>query len=674
MENMTKAELFQRKGSLKAKLMAALSLLLVSTIMLGSATFAWFTLSTAPEVTGLSTTVGSNGSLEIALQSTIPASEGDMTGARNTEISSAVGDSRYADGGSWTEANITWGNIVTLIDGENDPYGFSELRLYPALLNYSEGVVPIGSPLVGPKYGVDGRVTTVDNALAPRFYDENQDGFIDALSGDAWQYFGVKGVGQYADASGDGDGGETIAYADYATELLGRVSTYRSSAQSAIANSVTSNLVAISTMDSTATYYTETEVGGLQNMISGMQSAVGTARRALGVEYLVTMLDNDVDQATILSTVGLDAANTPTKVQIRNAYEALDLATLAGLTGAYADIGAAATTLQTISGNLTTASTNLEGAYVEGSGYTASEVNSILNGVLRRSEMYINETDKYSGVSSLGGASALYIVSGCGTVSSFAQVVGDFSFTVSYLGASIPAYVTTGATPAGYDAAANIGSIQTISNALAAAEYNDESSISYIKGGGDGTTYGYEVDLAFRSSAAGALLLQGAGVARVSGQTDENIIGQGSTVSFAYGGLDQDSAKTVAKAIRVAFVNTDTGALYGIGKVDNATIEGGSATGTLVMYSYDGTALTAKDAPTIIDTMTANQVYWVTAIVYMDGEAMGDVNLDDLNQSVSLNLQFATNADLDPMDYSDWVGGANAAPSPSPTPEEPEEP
>ena len=42
-------------GGVKKKLMGAVCMLLVASIMMVSSTYAWFTLSTAPEITGIST-------------------------------------------------------------------------------------------------------------------------------------------------------------------------------------------------------------------------------------------------------------------------------------------------------------------------------------------------------------------------------------------------------------------------------------------------------------------------------------------------------------------------------------------------------------------------------------------------------------------------------------------
>lgn len=75
---------------------------------------------TAPEVTGITTTVGANGNLEIALS----PENGDAAG-----ITSKVGDSMDATGQVLKSANVSWGNLVDL----NDPaYGLGQIKLMPA--------------------------------------------------------------------------------------------------------------------------------------------------------------------------------------------------------------------------------------------------------------------------------------------------------------------------------------------------------------------------------------------------------------------------------------------------------------------------------------------------------------------------------------------------------------
>ena len=76
----------QMPSSIRKKMMAATSMLLVSAILMVTTSYAWFTLSTAPEVTGITTSVGANGNLEMALLTT-------ETFANTELITSNTGDS-----------------------------------------------------------------------------------------------------------------------------------------------------------------------------------------------------------------------------------------------------------------------------------------------------------------------------------------------------------------------------------------------------------------------------------------------------------------------------------------------------------------------------------------------------------------------------------------------------
>lgn len=152
------SEILEMKKGIKAKLMAATSLLLVSAILLSLTTYAWFILSTAPEVTEMQTTAGANGSLEIALQS------GDTA---VSEIKNRVGDSSAV--GSLKDANSTWGNVVDL---SGNIYGLQGLSLLPARLNMNaDGTVSKRSPLKMPLFGQDGRISELANLNSMRYDD-----------------------------------------------------------------------------------------------------------------------------------------------------------------------------------------------------------------------------------------------------------------------------------------------------------------------------------------------------------------------------------------------------------------------------------------------------------------------------------------------------------------------
>lgn len=128
---------------LKERVMAVAMLLVVSLTMVVSATFAWITLSRAPEVTNVTTNIAANGNLEIALA--------DSSGV--APATSKVGDSSAADGQDLTAANITWGNLVNLSDPS---YGLSNIVLRPALLSSATNL--LNQPLKGASYGQDGRM------------------------------------------------------------------------------------------------------------------------------------------------------------------------------------------------------------------------------------------------------------------------------------------------------------------------------------------------------------------------------------------------------------------------------------------------------------------------------------------------------------------------------------
>lgn len=194
-------------AGIRSKLMAAASMLMVGVIMMVSSTYAWFTLSTAPEVKNISTTVAGNGSLEIALMPT----DGTFSGI----TAGAVGSTA-----SVVDKNTKWGNQIILSEdtATGDYYGLNSISLNPASLNYTkvegaaEATFVADRPLAIATYGFDGR--------------------IDELSGDN---IGVKGkaadskqfnTGDYGvRAIGELTGTEVTSAYGYVVDLALRVNT-----------------------------------------------------------------------------------------------------------------------------------------------------------------------------------------------------------------------------------------------------------------------------------------------------------------------------------------------------------------------------------------------------------------------------------------------------------------
>lgn len=128
---------------LKERVAAVALLLAMSVVMMTSATFAWLTISRAPELSGVTTNLAANGNLEIALAS------GD---GETPPGDSKVGDSSATDGQSISAANLTWGNMINLSDPS---YGLDNLALRPAQLNTA---ALLTKPLYGAVYDSDGRI------------------------------------------------------------------------------------------------------------------------------------------------------------------------------------------------------------------------------------------------------------------------------------------------------------------------------------------------------------------------------------------------------------------------------------------------------------------------------------------------------------------------------------
>ena len=112
--------------NLRKKLKATLLLAVICLVLMFAASYAWFALSTAPEVSGIETKVGANGSLEIALLT-------EQTYADPVEIRGKIGSSAAEQDA--LESNKSWGNVIELND---ERYGLSHITLLPARLNLTE--------------------------------------------------------------------------------------------------------------------------------------------------------------------------------------------------------------------------------------------------------------------------------------------------------------------------------------------------------------------------------------------------------------------------------------------------------------------------------------------------------------------------------------------------------
>ena len=194
-------------AGIRSKLMAAASMLMVGVIMMVSSTYAWFTLSTAPEVKNISTTVAGNGSLEIALMPTNGTFSGITAGA-------------VGNGATVVVKNTKWGNQIILSEdtATGDYYGLNSISLNPASLNYkkadgdTEAKFVADKPLAIATYGSDGRIAGLSaEKIGVKGKAENSKLFN---TGD----YGVRAIGELT-------GDEVTSTYGYVVDLALRVNT-----------------------------------------------------------------------------------------------------------------------------------------------------------------------------------------------------------------------------------------------------------------------------------------------------------------------------------------------------------------------------------------------------------------------------------------------------------------
>lgn len=220
--------------SIRGKLISAACMLLVAVIMVVSSTYAWFTLSTAPEVKGINTAVGANGALEMALYtgSEVLDSNGNMTG----------------------DINTYWGNLVDMSTGS---YGIDKITLMPAALN-AEDTTLFANMLKTPVYGADGRVQSLAANAGTATYDQTS--FIDEGK------FGFRAVGV---ASGMTD--RDLAYRD--AKLAGNaamVQAQNAAKTSLQVNGSTLGSIAVKKALNDAPSFTYAEALSLNNIVNAL--------------------------------------------------------------------------------------------------------------------------------------------------------------------------------------------------------------------------------------------------------------------------------------------------------------------------------------------------------------------------------------------------------------------
>ncbi len=649
-------------GGVKKKLMGAICMLLVASIMVVSSTYAWFTLSTAPEITGISTSVGANGNLEMALLNT-------ETYADMTTIKSAVGDSSAVAGKSVTESNITWGNLVNLDD---QSYGLDQIKLMPAALSVqtAEGgsyKVNLTTLLGTPVYGADGRVVDISGKTYTGTWN---------TTANSWAYsttkteYGVRAIGANDNLTAQ-QAGLLTAKSDYNKALT--------AAKSIIQNALTTN------GQNLASAVTTLAMNSAETTISTEQQAA--------IQAMVTASDDALKQIDLAYIAVLKAAATTLESA---AYE-----TAIGLLDGIATYDEAVTKLSgqgiTVPEVLTTAAANLktqkDAVKAAQDALTSSDYKTALTKLVDTTKVTINgynadakdgeETKNlmvndgnggttinstFVGTVITDGGAMVEMPDGSGVFAYIGSVAGNYAAATkvtieNFKGLTLTNMPATIKTTAAVDA--------TVSAALNGVTANGTSTGNLSLS----NTYGYALDMAFRTNAASSYLkLQTAAAQRVySDGSSEATQGGGSTMTFK---ADTDTANNSAavlkeaqvvslmQAIRVAFIDPDDGTLYGIATLENiTTVDDGSMKGELTLkdvgnldadkktYDLDTRTETGGEEAKLMQ-LEQNAAKKLTVLVYLEGHGVdnGDVANAASSMTGTLNLQFSSSAELKPME------------------------
>lgn len=627
-------------GGVKKKLMGAICMLLVASIMVVSSTYAWFTLSTAPEITGISTSVGANGNLEMALLN------GSENGAADTDtyadlnrIKSAVGDSKYVDGKDVKDANITWGNLVDLSEG----YGLDQIKLMPAAVKYAEGGttnLDKASMLATAQYGADGRVKDVKGTTVSAVYN----------NGFKWsdtQSYGVRAVGVSSNvtarqaAFNSAKNSYRISVANTQRAVNDNSAAFMSIAMGLLSDggSVDYNL-------------DKSQINGMIAIANGMLKDFYGMDIAMKNAILAQAAQNQNVTEEQFKTIQTALAGVKTAAELDAQFNVAGTfvtgSTPEGVTAYVADAVAAEKTL--------------------------TDTIAALNGALP--EDNVLKVDVKTHIEALLGTNLphetfktptpIKVYMTGGVLGKLAEYHGTFLLT-AVVGAA-QAYAGCGQKVTGTDGAADSW---RDTEAKLAAVTNAVKDMTYAEGTAvDKTitdTYGYVLDMAFRTNAAGSYLkLQTAAAQRIyqGGSNNADTQGSGSNITFTYGegaeAVTADQATKLLQAVRVVFFNPEDGSIYATAKLSTPDMTtANQAKANLVVDTPEG-----GKADKIVD-MDQNKATKVSILVYLDGENIDNAavsNGSKTGTAMKLNLQFSSSADLVPMENSALKNGTGVQP------------
>ena len=609
----------------KKTVYVALALLLVCTVVLVSASYAWLTISNRPEISGISTNLGANGSLEIALLN-------PETYLDPSLIRTDVGNSLVTE--SPVYSNQFWGNVLDLNDVS---YGLNNISLFPSRLDAADtgdGKVVVGSNLLMvPTYGSDGRFSTFVTDIVTGGFD----GMNFTYQADN-QHYGVRGVGTVSSITSQ----QTAL-----TNARSLVKSYNSAAMSATLSAWRANgpgLLDISRRmyGEGSDSFTDGDVALLRDTAVRLQGALGYVESALRqgmVGIAASVIADEAEFAELRRSI--ENPVIPLSMLVSNGV----VRPPSGTIDCVEKLDEDKLQMQ----NLVRLCDRLSGGV-----YTRNQIEPLLELLLNVKRCYLNETrmndsDAYGLMTEDNQLTLAYSRDG-GQLAEMAEYCGDYRvfFTLD-----------------------NNASVEAIGHCRYTRPYIEAITYELNKveaaGGGELSSarledlYGFAVDLAFRCNQESNLLLQTLPALRVDENTEiSDVQGGGSYMRFVSDHMNTEELLALMDTIRIGFLD-DQHNLIALAKlnVSNYQEQEEGVFAPLYLYDFaleqDGSLSVGqrrKDDAAIV-SLPQNSPKVLTVVAWLDGDQVDNSTVNEnSHQSMRgvMNLQFASSADLRPSD------------------------
>lgn len=697
-------------AGIRNKMVAAVSMLLVASIMMVSSTYAWFTLSTAPEVTGITTNVGANGNLEMMLLN----KDSFNSTEENLGVESGVNDSMAAQ--KVTLANLKWGNLVDLAD---QSYGLQSIVMNPARLNIqgdaTNGYKLNSALLKAPSYTSDGRVLDVNKDTQTSGYSTDGTWKWNENANNA---YGVRVIGTTSGVTE-----RLTAYRAAISARAAAIESAKNSARNSLLNNgqALANIVVKAALEENPTFE-KADLETLQKLVADLE----TANNAAGEAIVQTVL------AYNLSDKNTDGNFTDADVaKLKEAFNNVTAGTLP-TSFTYAAAASGQGTIQKPdrtdtavtkwfgnNTNITSAAQKLQTLMGENKdSYAYTEITEVVNMLIDKQYATVGGVknpskdraqDIINNMTANNMVLAVEMESGSGIYADIAELVGDYTaagLKVHVKYNALEMDVTTNmSTKVVTDAnKETMPMIPKLNVGSAPAATLDDSVKPLLT-----DHYGYALDFGFRTNAAASeLQLQTSGIQRVYNDTtetepgNERTQGGGSYMEFRTNNTTNfsvDELRALMSALRVVFVEPvqteNAGVTYNVLGVaaaditrstdDNGatyTYAGGTPTdddmglkaelylntyevkdGVLTLNGKKTTGEAGAAADNKLTALTQNVAKKVTAIVYLDGDIVDNTMVANAASSMtgSLNLQFSSSATLKPMENTGMRNGGSTA-------------